>query len=42
MSMAEIWSLCDDAAPQKKYGDLTEAEAADLVALLNQNTRGSA
>ena len=37
MSMAEIWCLCDEPAPARKHGDLTEAEAAELYALLHED-----
>lgn len=40
MSMAEIWCLCDEPAPARKLGDLTEAEAAELHALLHEESQG--
>lgn len=38
MSMAEIWCLCDAPAAARKHGDLTGAEAAELYALLHEES----
>ena len=39
MSMPEIWVLCDQPRAEKRYGKLTEGEAADLYDLLKASQR---
>ena len=35
MSMPEIWCLCEEPKSQKRYGQLTESEVAELYDLLH-------
>lgn len=37
--MPEIWVLCDQPRAEKRYGKLTESEAAELYDLLKASQR---
>ena len=42
MSMPELWCLCDEGLPEKRYGSLTESEVWELHDLIHSQPEGTA